>query len=369
MADFTRFDFHAKKFYFSEDVQVMSAEEVGQYLLLLVAAWLGGKDASLPDNPVLLARAARVTTVSQAVLAKFPIVETEHGPRRRNETLFDEWQSAVSRSTTASQNGQVGGRARTDVKVEAARNNGRSGGRPVLVATPSITQAGASDNPSETQSQSVSVPVQSVPVQSVPLGEREIDGDQVKVAPKPLGGDWKNIAIRHKRIFGKKAGAMFKAKYAEACATYSEDVVLECFDAWAPGNKSWVETNSVDQPLFAFFKKLPEEAADAVDLQNAIAEDDAKAAAARHAAADEKKKQDAVQAASIARQTAEITNLMGSGKPTDEGWGVLDLMNDDEEEDSVRSDNPKPDAGSPAGEPDRVGEAVRDCPPADARGA
>ncbi len=295
MADLTRFDFHAKKFYFSEDVQIMSAEEVGQYLLLLVSAWLGGKDASLPDNAALLARVARVSEVSQAVLTKFPIVETEYGPRRRNETLYEEWQAATSRSTSASQNGQVGGRVRSEAKVEAARSNGSKGGRPSLII-PSGTQAGASVIPSETQSQSN--PIQSNPIQTnsdQSASERSLSQE----APsKPLGGDWKNIAIRHRNAFSKKASVSFKGKYAEACATYGEEVVLECFDAWAPGAKDWVKNNNVDQPLFSFFKKLPEEATDAVEINKAVEEESTKVATAQ--ATEERNIQ-----ASIARQIAE----------------------------------------------------------------
>lgn len=138
---------------------------------------------------------------------------------------------------------------------------------------------------------------------------------------------WKNIALPHKnKYFGKKAAARFESQYMDACAKYGEDVVVECFHAWAPGKVDWVRANNFDQPLALFFKKLPEEAEDSVSLLAAEKEEAAMATAAQRAADDKKKRDDAAQAASIARQTAEITNLMGSGKPADEGWGVLDLM-------------------------------------------
>jgi uncharacterized protein YdaU (DUF1376 family) len=93
--DLTRFDFRALRFLKSEDVEIMTAEEVGQFVLLMCHAWLGGKDASLPNNPTLLAKYARCERVSDAVMR-----EWNEGPAGRlyNETLSEEWDAAVSRS-------------------------------------------------------------------------------------------------------------------------------------------------------------------------------------------------------------------------------------------------------------------------------
>ena len=79
--DLTRFDFHAKRIYFSESVRAMSAEEVGQYLLLLIEAWMGGKDTTLPKDSVYLAQLARVKEVSPHVMNQFHLVETQWGQR------------------------------------------------------------------------------------------------------------------------------------------------------------------------------------------------------------------------------------------------------------------------------------------------
>ena len=98
MADLTRFDFHVNRFLNSEDVENMTAEEVGQYLLLLCHSFLKGREASLPDDLGVLSRYARVDKVSKLVLKKFPIVETEWGARRRNETLYTEFLLAKKRS-------------------------------------------------------------------------------------------------------------------------------------------------------------------------------------------------------------------------------------------------------------------------------
>lgn len=94
-ADLTRFDFRALRFLKSEDIEAMTAEEVGQFVLLMCHAWLGGKNASLPNNPILLAKYARCERVSDAVMR-----EWRQGPDGRlyNETLSEEWDAAVGRS-------------------------------------------------------------------------------------------------------------------------------------------------------------------------------------------------------------------------------------------------------------------------------
>jgi uncharacterized protein YdaU (DUF1376 family) len=99
--DLTRFDFHVVRFMNSESVKRMTAEEVGQYILLLCDAWLIGKEASLPDDPAYLARTARCQKVSPLVLSKFPIVPMECGKRRQNEPLYQEWVAATKRSRAA----------------------------------------------------------------------------------------------------------------------------------------------------------------------------------------------------------------------------------------------------------------------------
>jgi hypothetical protein len=96
--DLTRFDFNVHNFLNSESVESMTDAEVGQYVLLLSKSWALAKDASLPDNPVMLARWAHCDVVSPNVLKKFPQVETVDGVRRRNGVLFTEWSRAMARS-------------------------------------------------------------------------------------------------------------------------------------------------------------------------------------------------------------------------------------------------------------------------------
>lgn len=106
--DLTRFDFYALRFRESETVQQMTAEEVGQYLLLMVEAWLHGKNASLPNNPKLLAIYARVPKVSDLVLSCW----TERDGRLYNERLSDEWDATVVRHDFAHERAKKGAEAR-----------------------------------------------------------------------------------------------------------------------------------------------------------------------------------------------------------------------------------------------------------------
>lgn len=95
-ADLTRFDFNALRFLKSEDVEVMTAEEVGQSVLLMCHAWLGGKNASLSNNQILLAKYARCKRVSDAVMRQWR--ESPDG-RLYNEMLSEEWSAAMQRSS------------------------------------------------------------------------------------------------------------------------------------------------------------------------------------------------------------------------------------------------------------------------------
>lgn len=100
-ADLTRFDFHVNRFLDSEDVQQMTAEEVGQYILLLCQAWKLHKDATLPNDERYLNRVARVEKISPIVMKKFSHITVEidgvKEHRLRNKRLYEEWQKAMNR--------------------------------------------------------------------------------------------------------------------------------------------------------------------------------------------------------------------------------------------------------------------------------
>jgi uncharacterized protein YdaU (DUF1376 family) len=136
--DLTKFDFYPMRFIYSETVQQMTCEEVGQYLLLLIHAWLGGKAASLPNNPTLLAKFARCEKVSDLVMSKW---ELKDDGRLYNEMLSDEWAATVLRFAESDakyqtavdsgrQGGLAGGKSTSEAKAAAARRNGAKGGRP-----------------------------------------------------------------------------------------------------------------------------------------------------------------------------------------------------------------------------------------------
>ncbi len=96
----TRFDFDVVDFLGSPDVASMSATEVGQYVLLLCAAWVGGRNATLPNDLKMLAKLARAPRgVSRRVLSKFPQTRaTDRVLVRHNLRLTKEWNFACERA-------------------------------------------------------------------------------------------------------------------------------------------------------------------------------------------------------------------------------------------------------------------------------
>jgi hypothetical protein len=89
--------------------------------------------------------------------------------------------------------------------------------------------------------------------------------------------DWKALALRHRAAFKKKAAVAFRDQYLAACDKYGEDVVLQCFDEWAANNKDWMIEKGFKEPLRLFFKILPEEAVDTMELNTAEQEQKAEA--------------------------------------------------------------------------------------------
>jgi uncharacterized protein YdaU (DUF1376 family) len=114
----TRFDFDAADFLASEDVAAMTAAEVGQYVLLLCAAWLGDKDATLPDDDRTLARLARATTGRVAPVVKRKFLSTGDG-RLLNLRLSAEWKAACARAKVRQEKAQ---KAATKSWSNAARS-------------------------------------------------------------------------------------------------------------------------------------------------------------------------------------------------------------------------------------------------------
>jgi len=226
MAELTRFDFHVNRFLHSDDVESMTAEEVGQYILLLCHSFVKD-EASLPDDPAVLARYARVKKVSDLVMKKFPLVDVNGILRRQNPVLYTEWKLAKKRS----ENGRSAVAERwekdsnTDVSTNVIRPYNES--KPV-VDTHTIPYQSIPDQPTPTHSSSFST------------------------------STWKTLAIRFRGALGKfiSSTKTNKQKYAEFCSQYGEDAVLKVFDEWIGQNKSWLSEK--DDALFFFWKNLPE---------------------------------------------------------------------------------------------------------------
>jgi hypothetical protein len=230
VADLTRFDFHALKFIQSDSIAEMSNEEVGQYILLLSEAWLGAKDASLPDSPDVLARKARCKKVSDRVLAQFPVVQTTWGPRRQNDTLYAEWRATQERLDLAKEYGRRGGEA----KREASR-------LPLGTLSEPVEESFRSHLP-------ITKPTQTDSTLPTPH-QTESHGS----------GTFKTISIRYSSYFGvhHSKGKKHLDRYQQACGKYGENQVLEYFDRWA-STAGWLKEKRDTNGLNFFWRPLEE---------------------------------------------------------------------------------------------------------------
>lgn len=319
--DITRFDFNVHAFMNSESVDAMSSSEIGQYLLLLVKSWAIGKGCTLPDDPAYLARHARVDTVSDRVLEKFPVVETDSGPRRRNETLYLEWEAAnlrceQGRAFVARRGGKWADSvaetdenpARRSVLIGSHTKNADSEKVPSSLLLPNPTQPNQPNQPK---------PINPTQTSNTPTVPSDHESEK-----QNLGGEWRNIAVKHKRIFSTQASTAHKGNYAAACDKYSEDVVLECFDDWSADAKDWVKENGVKQPLFAFWKKLPDMAE---TIMAAKAEE--KQEHEQAVKVEQKKQTEQAHAdASVVRQAAANWKRLTTAPPPENGASVLEYL-------------------------------------------
>ncbi len=248
MADLTRFDFHVHRFLNSEDVERMTAEEVGQYILLLCKSWILEKDASLPDDLEYMARHARARKeVSPLVLKKFPLVETQFGVRRQNPTLYAEWKLAQERRDMAKEYGRRGGEAKA-----ASRH-----------------PLGTLDTPSPMPKNEFVA--HTIPNQSYQTNHTDSDTESFG------HGTFKNISIHYSSHFGISHSHSKKhvERYQAACQKYGEDKVLEYFDRWAESS-SWLREKRDRNGLNFFWRPL-EEIAEGDELRIAREQDEKKA--------------------------------------------------------------------------------------------
>ena len=315
--ELTRMDFHVSRFMNSDDAEEMDACEIGQFCLLLFKAWLIAKDVTLPVEEEKLARYARVPQVSAIVLRQFPIVDSEWGQRRQNGPQYAVWLEAKARSEAgkigAANRWQKQSQSESDTSVDATalpEKCDRST-TAVLVALP---------RPDQT------IPQQNRTNHPIP----EMGGHVAECSATKTLGDWKTLAVRHKRLFGTQASTTMKDKYAAACQQYGEAVVLDCFEDWAKDAKDWVSNSGIKQPLFAFFKKLPEMAPTAQAVAEEIVQEKQ---AVEHAAEKEQQRQEAI-TASVEKQDAEMYAFMAAEPPPENGGSVYDYYPPEESDHS-----------------------------------
>jgi hypothetical protein len=230
MADLTKFDFNAHNFMNSEAVEAMNDAEVGQYILLLAKSWLLAKDASLPDDLESLARWAHTKRVSDKVLAKFPVVDTPWGQRRRNEVLYNEWIAATSRIQSAVDFGRRG----SQIRWGADRDPNR----------------GAIQNESGDQWGSDRVPQSPNPIQSKPSQTNPSQGNAAEVFEQA-----KRVFRRHAHKswgqLGGKAG-----DWRELVNRNGMEIILRAVELWSEENADYAR--NTQWPLAVFMKQCPE---------------------------------------------------------------------------------------------------------------
>lgn len=217
----------------SEPVEAMTDAEVGQYILLLCKSFMSGKAASLPDDPEYLAKWARCKKVSPRVMAKFDLIETEWGPRRRNDTMYGEWLAASERSASASERGKKG----NEVRWGQRDSN-----------SPSVPNGDRYSDP-------LAIP------QSFQLNQSSQTNQSNQNINSNSGGQgvFKNVRTHWYRHFKKNLSTSQRnhAQYAEACAAHGEDRVLEYLETWAATNQ-WVSSHSKgENRLYVFLADLP----------------------------------------------------------------------------------------------------------------
>ena len=304
-------------------VRGMTAVQRWMYRTLLQSAFFHSTRPYLPKDDRVLWILAGCESKSQweenkeVVLACFTVAEHDHN-LLENKRVTDDWDHLTESRERMSELGQrsvvvrgaLNGRS-TDVKRAL---NGRSTyvKRALNVGSTSTVQY-STDTDTEEQSKEK---------KSEDTAEDSVSGQE---PTRSLGCEWKNLALKHRSYFHTKASVRFKDKYVDACSRFTEQVVLDCFDLWAPGAVDWVKREGIGNPLHAFFKKLPDEAQDALEITEAEREQATAAAVQSARAADEKKADAEFMAASIERQTQEIVQRLNA-HPVANEMSLEDLM-------------------------------------------
>ena len=158
------FRFYPGDFWSSPDVQAMDLHEVGAYLSLMSASWLGDQAGCLPDDQEKLRRWARMSREQwgqsrETLLSKFPV----HKPGTRiNPRLYREAEKQAAFSASQSEKGRKGGRPKAAEKPEL------SGAKPGLYTGLSPEKPSVSVSAFVSEEQELYAPAPQAPISCAP---------------------------------------------------------------------------------------------------------------------------------------------------------------------------------------------------------
>jgi hypothetical protein len=100
--DITRITLNVYNLANSEYIDSLTDAELGQWMRLFMKSVLIAKECTLSTDEKVLSGYTKSRKVSPRILESFPVVNTEHGMRRRNNTLYVAWCEVRTRSVDAS---------------------------------------------------------------------------------------------------------------------------------------------------------------------------------------------------------------------------------------------------------------------------
>lgn len=156
----------------------------------------------------------------------------------------------------------------------------------------------------------------------------DVPSSSLKAEPKTMVEkqmpNWRNIATRHRNLLGKMVASPKKhqEKYFEFCNNFGEDIVLECFEQWAPSKRQWAQ-DPQSQPIFDFWKQLPDLAADLLAIKE---EENAQQKAIQSEQQNQNKENAAVEQHVAAQKKADGEFMKSSPAPGNEEDPITALL-------------------------------------------
>jgi hypothetical protein len=310
-------------------VRVMTPIQRWMYRALLQAAFFHGTRPYLPSDEKLLWILAGCETRKQwdehkeAVLDCFEKIEIDGEILLANKRVVSDWNKLQEYRDKRSDAGAAGAAARWqndgEPIAESKADAKQEPGARLLTCSSNVAAKCHSNSKSESKETETET-------------EKETNTDIEKQPSvcdsfsniKTETGDWNNIRPRYRQVFGNKPDkTRFGSKYMAACKQFGEEVVLACFETWAPDGKDWVDRDpSVKNPLNGFFKKLPELAVEEV----ADREQQAEEAARQQQLAAQQSAESAVVEQNVAVQKAADWEFMNKEPPPENGADPDEFM-------------------------------------------